>query len=129
MKWLLLGLLLSGSALAGDRTALVMVRSDLLGHKPAVRETVPARTLQQIYYLTEPCPLPLVDTRGMHLAFSQWDAAFRRPSCWFSTLDKGITVLWRDGGSSHTDIQEVNYSFVPAMVHDDGSATILEPYK
>jgi hypothetical protein len=108
-----------------DQAAIVFVRDDLLGHKPVFGETVPQKTLQAILYLDEPCALPLVDTRGMHKYFSQWDVPQLGAACWFPTLDDGYTVIWRNGYSSHTEGTAFKYVFVKAMLHVDGSVTIL----
>ena len=108
-----------------DQPAIVFVRDDLVGHKPAFGEKIPQNTLQAVLYLNEPCGLPLIDTRGMHKYFSQWDLPQLGVACWFPTLDGGYTAVWRNGHSDHVDGDGFKYVFVKAMLHDDGSVTIL----
>jgi hypothetical protein len=124
MKWILLSLLLCASAAgAADHYALVFVRIDLVGHRPADFEKIQQTALQEVLYTDLPCTLPLVDTRGMHKYFSRWLVS-QGDACWYQTLGGGYTVLYNSGHSTHAGPGILTAMFRMGQMHDDGTVTV-----
>jgi len=79
-----------------------------------------------IFYSDAPCRLPLVDVRGM-FRYMQRHAlnGSELEGCWFSTLGGGYTTILYDGTTNHSGY---SLALLPhALLHLDGSATIVEP--
>lgn len=66
------------------------------GNPPIAGTRVPMSHVVETLWLDLPCPLPLVDTRGMHPYKSPW-----RQGCWYRTLSGGFVVIDENGSTSY----------------------------
>ena len=88
-------------------------------------DTVPADSLITILFLVEPCQLNVAGAENMHRAWQRLGAY--QLGCWYPTQDDHWVFV-----GQLSQLNRVNpvywESYPRAMLHADGSATIIEPH-
>jgi hypothetical protein len=87
-------------------------------------DTVPASSLNTILFTEEPCPLPLANSDGVFRAWMHYST--HQLGCWYPALENGFVFISSLPALTHHS--NVPWEAFPrALLHEDGSATIVEP--